>query len=114
MRAGQSVASSSAAISGVVSHKLLAILATGLLAASMAAQAEPIAYVTTFHSTNVSVINTATNTISTTIAVSGNPEGIAITPDGAFTYVASELLGRVSAEMAFVQKRTANQACGNR
>lgn len=65
------------------------------LFSSMSAQSAPMAYVTNFHSKNVSVINTATNTVSATIAVDGNPEGIAITPDGAFAYVVSESLGRV-------------------
>src|SRR4029077_14517801 len=38
---------------------------------------------------NVSVINTATNTVIATITVGDDPNGIAITPNGNFVYVAN-------------------------
>ena len=47
------------------------------------------AYVTNFNSNTVSVINTATNTVTATIAVGANPDGVAITPNGATIYVAN-------------------------
>ena len=39
------------------------------------------AYVTNADSDNVSVIETATNTVTATIAVGDNPIGVAITPE---------------------------------
>ena len=38
----------------------------------------------------VSVINTATNTVSATITVGTNPNGISVSPDGSKVYVANE------------------------
>ena len=51
------------------------------------------AYITNHNSNNVSVLDTATNTISATVAVGTSPAGIAITPDGANVYVANEISG---------------------
>jgi YVTN family beta-propeller protein len=45
------------------------------------------AYVTNFRSNTVSVIDTATRTVVASIGVGTEPTGIAVTPDGAFTYV---------------------------
>lgn len=45
------------------------------------------AYVTNGGSASVSVINTATNTVSSTIPVGISPFGVAITPDGEYVYV---------------------------
>ena len=47
------------------------------------------AYVTDIKGTAVSVINTSTNTLSTTITVGTSPRGVAITPNGAYVYVAN-------------------------
>ena len=47
------------------------------------------AYVSNAGSNNVSVINTATNTVVDTVPVSDDPHGVAITPDGARVYVAN-------------------------
>jgi YVTN family beta-propeller protein len=44
-------------------------------------------YVTNLLSNTVSVIATATNTVSATIAVGDHPEGVAVTPDGSKVYV---------------------------
>ncbi|GLV75964.1 hypothetical protein Shyhy02_39640 [Streptomyces hygroscopicus subsp. hygroscopicus] len=46
-------------------------------------------YVTNFGSGSVSVIDTATHTVRTTIAVPAGPWGIAIAPDGLHAYVAA-------------------------
>ena len=51
------------------------------------------AYVTNYSSGNVSVINTASNTVAATVAVGGNPDGVALTPNGEFAYVTSENSG---------------------
>ena len=53
------------------------------------AAADPFAYVANFFSHNVSVIDTATNTVVATVGVSIVPAGVAVTPDGAFAYVAN-------------------------
>jgi len=44
----------------------------------------------------VSVIDTATNTVVATVAVGTNPIGVAITPNGSFAYVANETDNSVS------------------
>jgi YVTN family beta-propeller protein len=53
------------------------------------AEAAPFAYVTNPASGTVSVIDTATNTVVATVLVEGWPQGVAITPGGAFAYVAN-------------------------
>ena len=71
-------------------------LAVALFQMPNAAEAVPFAYVTNAGSGNVSVINTATNLIATTIPVGLTPEQIAITPNGAFAYVANSGSNTVS------------------
>ena len=46
-------------------------------------------YVGNFSGSTVSVIATATNTVTATVTVGLNPEGIAVTPDGTRVYVAN-------------------------
>jgi uncharacterized repeat protein (TIGR01451 family)/uncharacterized repeat protein (TIGR02543 family) len=46
-------------------------------------------YVTNQNSDTVSVIDTASNTVTDTIPVGAQPFGVAVTPDGAFVYVAN-------------------------
>jgi YVTN family beta-propeller protein len=53
------------------------------------------AYITNSDSNNVSVIETATNTVIATIAVGKFPQGIAVSPDGREVYVANELSNTV-------------------
>src|SRR5262245_10735597 len=45
----------------------------GILVSAAAAQAAPLAYITNEHSNNVSVIDTATHTVTTTVAVGDGP-----------------------------------------
>jgi len=71
------------------------VLAIVSLIATSAAHAEPFAYVTNLFD-NVSVIDTASNTVTATVAVGSGPEGVAITPDGAFAYVTNGNSGTVS------------------
>jgi YVTN family beta-propeller protein len=47
------------------------------------------AYVANFGSNNVSVIDTATNTVVTTVPVGSKPNGVAVAPDGKHAYVAN-------------------------
>lgn len=54
---------------------------------AIAAETAPFVYVTNSGNT-VSVIDTATNTVVATVTVGIGPYGVAITPDGAFAYVA--------------------------
>jgi YVTN family beta-propeller protein len=72
---------------------LLGLLAVAV--SSTSAHAAPFAYVAE-GSNNVSVVDTATNMVVATVAVGSFPIGVAITPDGAFAYVASFNSGNVS------------------
>ena len=45
------------------------------------------AYVTNFGIGTVSVINTATNTVTATVTVESGPFGVAVTPNGTYAYV---------------------------
>ena len=54
------------------------------------------AYVTNLDYHTVSVINTATNTVSATITVGDGPYGVVITPDGTKAYVTNRRDGSVS------------------
>ena len=40
-----------------------------------------------YNDNTVSVINTATNTVSATITVGNNPDGVSVSPDGSKVYV---------------------------
>jgi YVTN family beta-propeller protein len=54
------------------------------------------AYVTNYGNNTVSVINTASDTISATINVGSYPNGVAVTPNGEYAYVANYGSGTVS------------------
>jgi YVTN family beta-propeller protein len=54
------------------------------------------AYVTNRDSNTVSVIDTATNTVTATIPVGGGPIGVAVTSDGSKVYVANASSNSVS------------------
>ena len=51
------------------------------------AQAAPLAYIANFGSNNVSVIDTTSNTVLTTIPVGSSPYAVAATPNGTRVYV---------------------------
>jgi YVTN family beta-propeller protein len=55
----------------------------------VSALAAPFAYVTNAQDRTVSVIDTATNTVTTTLSVGGFPWGVAISPDASRAYVAN-------------------------
>jgi YVTN family beta-propeller protein len=71
---------------------------------AVAAQAGPSAnavtstlvYITDLDNSTVSVIDTATNTVTTTIPVGTGPSGVAVTPDGATVYVANQFSSTVT------------------
>lgn len=74
-----------AAMRVVTPALLLMVFATG------AAHAQTRAYVSNVNDSTISVIDTATNTVVSNIEMRGYPDGIAVTPDGAFIYVLSRL-----------------------
>ena len=49
----------------------------------------PQAYITNLNDNTVSVIDTASNTVTATVPVGNVPNGVAVTPDGARVYVAN-------------------------
>ena len=58
---------------------------------SIAALAQTRAYVTNDRDNTVSVIDTATNSVSATIPVGLGPTTVAVTPNGRFVYVVNQL-----------------------
>jgi YVTN family beta-propeller protein len=58
--------------------------------------AQPFAYITNSTAGSVTVINTANNSVVTTIAVGTTPFGVAVKPDGSRVYVANNGSGTVS------------------
>ena len=73
-------------------HKLYSIalcsIAIALMLVSIAG-ASPFAYITNYESNNVSVVDTATSTVTATVAVGYEPYGVAVAPDGKKVYVVS-------------------------
>lgn len=51
--------------------------------------AQPYAYVPNLTSDNVTIINTATDTLVTNLAVGDLPQGVSVRPDGEFAYIAN-------------------------
>lgn len=72
-----------------------AILA-GVSLLTAPAVAQPYAYIANLGSDTVSVVDAATQNVVATIAVGSNPDGVAVTPDGARVYVANFLSDTVS------------------
>ncbi|MFA7522924.1 MAG: YncE family protein [Halothiobacillaceae bacterium] len=60
------------------------------------ASAAPFAYITNGGDNTVSVIDTATNAVTATVAVGSQPDGVAVSPDGTRVYVANYIDGTVS------------------
>ena len=61
----------------------------GICTLSLGAYAQARAYVANFGSNSVSVIDTSSNTVVTTVPVGTQPNGVAVTPDGTRAYVAN-------------------------
>ncbi|MDB5007180.1 MAG: beta-propeller fold lactonase family protein [Mucilaginibacter sp.] len=55
-----------------------------------------LAYIASYNGNSVSVVNTATNSIVSKIAVGTNPIGVAISPDGSLVYITNQGAGSVS------------------
>jgi YVTN family beta-propeller protein len=67
-----------------------------LSSAANSVNAQTFAYVTNVVESTVSVINTDTNTVITSMPVGDDPAGLAITPDGTRVYVANQVDNTVS------------------
>ena len=73
--------------------RICGLLAIAALVSCFLASAQTLAqnaYITNFYSNTVSVIDTVRNTVTATIPVGGEPEGVTVTPDGSKVYVADE------------------------
>ncbi|MBL0121928.1 MAG: YncE family protein [Betaproteobacteria bacterium] len=76
---------------------LWAVIASLLMLAAVgSAQSQPFAYITGQNGSIVSVLDTATNAVVTTIPVGGAPFGIGILPNGSRAYVANSTPNTVS------------------
>jgi uncharacterized protein (TIGR03437 family) len=76
-------------MASILAVSILALIGVWASSPVACAQSPVYAYVANFGSDNVSVIDTSTNKVTATIMVGSQPQGIAITPDGAFAYVAN-------------------------
>ena len=70
-----------------------------LVVGSLPALAQPFAYVANNVAGNVSVIDTASNTVVAAVTVGNMPVAVAITPNGAFAYVTNFMDNTVSVTM---------------
>jgi len=69
--------------------RLIGVIAGAVLAVATPVQAAPMAYVTSSFTDDVSVIDTTTKTLVTTIPVGGSPFGVSAHPAGSHVYVAN-------------------------
>ena len=104
----------------LVARGFVALWGAALVAAfsALPADAAPFAYVAnagTFSvpGNTVSVIDTATNTVTATVVVGSRPEGVAVAPDGKFVYVANFGSNNVSVIAAAGNTVTATVAVGS-
>jgi YVTN family beta-propeller protein len=72
------------------------LIALAMALTAPAVQAAPFAYVTNFGSNTISVIDTASNIVTATVAAGGSPNGVAVSPDGTRVYVTNQAAGTVS------------------
>jgi YVTN family beta-propeller protein len=73
-----------------------AMLAMGFGLMASPAEAAPFAYVASFETNSVSVIDTATNLVVATVPVGDNPIAVAVNPDGTRAYVTNSGSSNVS------------------
>lgn len=69
--------------------RLIGVIAGAVLAVATPVQAAPMAYVTSSFTGDVSVIDTTTKALVTTIPVGGSPFGVSVHPAGSHVYVAN-------------------------
>ena len=75
---------------------IMAVLVVGMSYGTAGAQTQPRAYVANGCAGTVSVIDTATNTVITTIPIGVVPTGVAVTPDATRVYVTNLASSSVS------------------
>ena len=91
---------------------LIALVSTVMILTLVSiAGAAPFAYITNSIDNTVSVIDTATNTVTANVNVGNNPIGVAVAPDGTKVYLANE--GRVSVINTSTNNVVANVNVGN-
>ena len=93
-------------------RRLIAVVLGLIVLIAPAAGAAPFAYIANSGSNNVSVVNTATNTVTATVAVGTTPFGVAVTPDGTRVYVANSGSANVSVISTATNTVTATIAVG--
>ena len=79
-----------------MTHSFFAALVGAIAILGGAPSSAQNAYITNSGSNTVSVIDTATNTVVSTIPVGISPGGVAVTPDGSKVYVTNFLSNTVS------------------
>jgi YVTN family beta-propeller protein len=101
------------ALAALSASALVAALAVTVVAApAHASSGDRMAYVANVGSSSVSVIDTATHTVTATVPVGSDPIGVAVSPDGSTVYVANEGSGSVSVISAATNTVTATIAVG--
>lgn len=78
------------------------------------AGAAPLVYITNLGSNNVSVINTATNTVTATVNGLNNPYGVSVNPAGTEVYVTNSGNNNVSVIDTATNMVYGHCACRNR
>ena len=66
------------------------LLGTMVFAGAVRASASPFAYTSNQYTNDVTVIDTAMNTVVATVPVGTYPQGVAVTPDGTAVYVTND------------------------
>ena len=89
-------------------HYNLALLGAALALIAGAAAAAPFAYVPNEKSGTISIIDTATDTVSGEIPAGKRPRGIAISPDGKTIYVSDQPTNGVNVIDVAARKVVAN------
>ena len=96
-----------------IHHLSLALLLVLFLVWAAEASAAPFAYITNNSGNTVSIIDTASNTVTATIPVGLSPNGVGVHPTGTRVYVANELSDTVSVINAVTNAVVATIAVGS-
>ncbi len=97
---------------GIVCFWFLAFFLIEIVSSSSPASAAPFVYVGNHKSHNVSVIDTATDTVTTTIEGVYRPHGVAITPDGTRAYVTNYGYGQIVSVIDTETNTVVDTVCG--
>jgi YVTN family beta-propeller protein len=99
-------------MSNLTFTRRLALLLGVLVLSPVVWARAPQAYITNLNDSTVSVIDTASNTVTATVQVGNFPNGVAVTPDGAHVYVANVFDNTVSVIDTATNAVTATVAVG--